>query len=305
MGMFLTDADCIRQREYVNIPAWHEKGYLGQGLSVFCDDVGGNHVSIVADIIQTILPKARIYTGSIGYTQKSSEITDCTISCTETGERLPFDEFIKKYEINLINNSKDGGRGTEVLPIAKYMKDKIKEHNLIFCGAAGNDAGQPTTQSFNGACIVVTSCNLKKGVPAWSYCCTGGNVDFAMFSGFAPGTSFASPFLLGMAGLLRCKYPGITQDEVYEYFKTHCEDILAPGKDVESGWGLPIMGDPKTIIKMQINNKTMDVDGRKVVLDQGPIIQNRRTLVPIRAISEALGAEVGWDDKTKTVTIER
>lgn len=73
MSMFLTDPDCVRQREYANIPAWHDKGYLGKGLSVFCDDVGGSHVAIVADIIQTILPKAAVYTGGIGYTQKSGK----------------------------------------------------------------------------------------------------------------------------------------------------------------------------------------------------------------------------------------
>ena len=34
--------------------------------------------------------------------------------------------------------------------------------------------------------------------------------------------------------------------------------------------------------------------------DQGPVIRNSRTLVPLRAIFEALGAEVTWDDATKT-----
>ena len=146
MGRFLTDPDCIRQREYVNISAWHDKGYLGKGLSVFCDDVGGSHVAIVADIIRTILPKSTVYTGNIGYTQKAEEITSCNISCTETGERLPFDEFVGKYNISLINNSTDGGKAGQVLPIAEYMADKIKKHNLIFCGASGNggDVSQNT-----------------------------------------------------------------------------------------------------------------------------------------------------------------
>ncbi|GAB1476254.1 hypothetical protein MASR2M70_10880 [Bacillota bacterium] len=39
--------------------------------------------------------------------------------------------------------------------------------------------------------------------------------------------------------------------------------------------------------------------------EQPAIIQNSRTLVPLRAISEALEAEVTWDDKTRTVTIVR
>ena len=65
------------------------------------------------------------------------------------------------------------------------------------------------------------------------------------------------------------------------------------------------MGKTETIIKMQIGNKTMDVDGRKVTLDQEPIIKNSRTLVPLRAITESLGAKVEWDEPTKTITIER
>ena len=182
------------------------------------------------------------------------------------------------------------------------MQGKIKQHNLIFCGAAGNNAGQPTTQIFNGACIVVTSCNLKNGTPVWSYSCIGDNIDFAMFSGFSAGTSFASPFLLGMTGLLKSKYPEITQSEVCEYLKSHCEDLKDKNK---FGWGLPIMGKTETIIKMQIGNKVMDVDGRKVTLDQEPIIKNSRTLVPLRAITESLGAKVEWDEPTKTITIER
>lgn len=307
MNMFLTDPDCIRQRAYVNIPAWHDKGYLGDGLSIFCDDVGGSHVAIVADIIQTILPKARVYTGGISYMQKSGKITECKIRCDETGEALPFDEFIEKYEINLINNSKGSPYKGRIQPIALYMKDKIKQYNLIMCGAGGNDADSPITQEYYGACIVVASCRLDKGVPVWSYKSVGEEIDFAMFNGFTSGTSFSSPFLLGMAGLLRCKYPNITQEEVYEYFKSHSMDILEEGKDIKSGWGLPIMGKVETEIIMQIGNHKITVDGKPIILDQCPVYNERgdRTLVPLRAIAEAFGATVDWDGVTQTIKIVR
>jgi len=40
--------------------------------------------------------------------------------------------------------------------------------------------------------------------------------------------------------------------------------------------------------------------------DAQPFIdENGRTQVPVRFVSEALGADVGWDGKTKTVTIEQ
>lgn len=44
------------------------------------------------------------------------------------------------------------------------------------------------------------------------------------------------------------------------------------------------------------------LDGEILEFDQNPVIQNGRTLVPLRGIFEPMGAEVGWDDATQTVT---
>lgn len=43
------------------------------------------------------------------------------------------------------------------------------------------------------------------------------------------------------------------------------------------------------------------LDGKEMSFDQPPIIEDGRTLIPFRAIFEALKAEVDWDEKTKTV----
>jgi len=47
------------------------------------------------------------------------------------------------------------------------------------------------------------------------------------------------------------------------------------------------------------------VQGRRPVFDQPPVIKNGRTLVPVRAITEALGATVEYDPTTKEVIITR
>ncbi|MCD8390599.1 MAG: copper amine oxidase N-terminal domain-containing protein [Firmicutes bacterium] len=47
---------------------------------------------------------------------------------------------------------------------------------------------------------------------------------------------------------------------------------------------------------------TVTVDGDFVTFDQSPTIVSGRTLVPVRAIFEALGASVEWDGDTQTVT---
>lgn len=59
----------------------------------------------------------------------------------------------------------------------------------------------------------------------------------------------------------------------------------------------------KILINMQIGSKTAYVNGSPISLDVPPQIINGRTLVPIRFVSENLGADVGWDNDTRTVTI--
>ena len=47
------------------------------------------------------------------------------------------------------------------------------------------------------------------------------------------------------------------------------------------------------------------LNGVEIPFDQPPIMYNDRTLVPLRAICEALGATVYWNDDTQTVTAEK
>lgn len=46
------------------------------------------------------------------------------------------------------------------------------------------------------------------------------------------------------------------------------------------------------------------VDGRSIAADVPPFIENGRTLVPVRALAESLGAKVIWEERKKTITIE-
>ena len=51
---------------------------------------------------------------------------------------------------------------------------------------------------------------------------------------------------------------------------------------------------------------TVKIDGVEVVFpDQKPILHNDRTMVPMRAIFEALGADVAWDNDTNTAMAKR
>ncbi|MGB9832246.1 MAG: stalk domain-containing protein [Caldisericum exile] len=59
-----------------------------------------------------------------------------------------------------------------------------------------------------------------------------------------------------------------------------------------------------TVITLQIGSSTFTVNGVPGTLDSPPVIKNSRTLVPIRAIVEAIGGSISWDGATRKVTIE-
>ena len=49
------------------------------------------------------------------------------------------------------------------------------------------------------------------------------------------------------------------------------------------------------------NNIKVTLNGNQIQFDQPPVIRNDRTLVPIRAIFEAMGMMVSWDNTTKKI----
>ncbi|HEY3367538.1 MAG TPA: stalk domain-containing protein [Symbiobacteriaceae bacterium] len=59
-----------------------------------------------------------------------------------------------------------------------------------------------------------------------------------------------------------------------------------------------------TRIELVIGQKIATVNGKSVTLDAAPYIDtNSRTMVPVRFVSEQLGATVSWDGTARTVTI--
>ncbi len=62
-----------------------------------------------------------------------------------------------------------------------------------------------------------------------------------------------------------------------------------------------IKGD--TTVVLRIGDQNASVNGKNVTLDVPPQLINSRTMVPVRFISESLGAAVNWEDETQTVYI--
>ncbi|MNI14748.1 hypothetical protein D3C73_680220 [compost metagenome] len=60
-----------------------------------------------------------------------------------------------------------------------------------------------------------------------------------------------------------------------------------------------------TEIVLKIDSDTAWVNGKEFKLESNAIITGGSTYVPARFIAENLGAKVGWDELTRTVSINR
>ncbi len=91
-------------------------------------------------------------------------------------------------------------------------------------------------------------------------------------------------------------------------YKNAINNILNGAKEVIPTW-YPItlsgIQQASNNINQTNNQVNVYVNGQKVEFDQQPIYYNDRILVPVRAISEALGAKLLWDSKSKTVNITK
>lgn len=90
---------------------------------------------------------------------------------------------------------------------------------------------------------------------------------------------------------------------------------FVPLRIIAEGFGAEVVWVPETkginitlgdrVISMQIGSTKAIINNKVVNLDAPPEIKEGRTFVPIRFVSEALGATVDWNEKTRTVVITR
>jgi N-acetylmuramoyl-L-alanine amidase len=88
---------------------------------------------------------------------------------------------------------------------------------------------------------------------------------------------------------------------------------LVPVYTVQEGLGAKVGWDAKSRrvtvtdgnkeVQLTIGSKTARVNGKAKTLDIAPVIIGNRTFLPFRAVGELLGAEVGWEEKTKSVMV--
>lgn len=83
--------------------------------------------------------------------------------------------------------------------------------------------------------------------------------------------------------------------------------VIAEGLGMEVEWEgetrtVTLSNADKTIV-LRIDSDIVNVNGEEKTLLAAPIIKEDTTMLPIRFVSEELGALVGWDQETQTVTV--
>lgn len=93
----------------------------------------------------------------------------------------------------------------------------------------------------------------------------------------------------------------------YDDISTSYDEELDESRDVEYGEEFDGEPDPEYADDSRFDNRynggeaiSVFVNDERVSFDVAPTIINDRTMVPVRAIFEALGAEVRWDDEIET-----
>ena len=89
--------------------------------------------------------------------------------------------------------------------------------------------------------------------------------------------------------------------------------VLVPMRAIFEAMGAEVIweADTKTVIakkgdimlSLQVGSDTMTKNDQVIPLDVSPQLVHDRTLVPVRAVSEGLNADVQWDEESRTVTI--
>jgi hypothetical protein len=89
---------------------------------------------------------------------------------------------------------------------------------------------------------------------------------------------------------------------------------VVPMRDIFEALGATVNWNPATMgitaqkedntVNLAINNRRAFINGRQVFLDQPATLVRGRTMVPLRFVSEAMGAQVGWNEAMQMVSID-
>jgi len=293
-----------------------------------------SHGRKVFDCFIQVAPNADIYSLPSGGIYSNNSASGDFIEKT-----IP---YAINNNINIIGASL-GGTNNKILnnEILEAQKNGIVF--TTSAGNDGNDTDENTLGGYarSDVWISVAALGLRNDIIdidnifLKNYSSKGEQLDISMFSGLyvhdcrprhedkimlVEGTSFSQPMIAGMLALVQQFFNEkigrtLYQDEVVLFIQDHVIDLGEEGHDKLYGHGLFVLPEPSDIIvdkyiihktieiDMWIDNHIFQINKISKVSDVAPQIIDDRTFVPIRWVSENLGATVYWDNKEYKVTI--
>lgn len=239
-------------------------------------------------------------------------------------------DFIKSESPDVMTTS--AFSSTDISKVMMGVWQDLYDNGCFLCCAAGNEA-EEGCQDLTKTDLwkAIGACEYNKDLKRAYYSSVGEELDFMSLSGLKTtyrgkkinGTSFASPLFAGMLALVQDFFitntgKKLNHENLEKFVIDNCIDLGDEGKDNNYGYGLFVLPDPASIdiekyvgdnmkkrIVLKIDSKLAIVNDKAKILDVAPIIENERTMVPVRFIAEELGCKVKWNEATREVIIEK
>jgi hypothetical protein len=301
-----SDPEVLRQKKVGGVDIYHAMGFLGEGYNVMHleDDDSEHGLGCVEDIYD-MMPKCKVYRTGSNIESNNEAVTRA--ECSYEGRTYTIEEFIKQYNIKFVTKSVGGKPRDAVLEA--YWQNLIDKYNIVLVAPAGNQGTKGVTCAFpDKVSFIVGAVGLSdRGIiNPKTYTGQGSEVDFAYFTGDQEGTSFATPRLLGVLGLLCSRFGDKTWKELYEMCKVLAKDVDLTGVDIKTGWGVPILhaDDDKffggedevvTVTQIKVNDKIVTVKR---------ILKGGENYIRLRDFEDILGVvDVEYDAVNKVPVV--
>jgi photosystem II stability/assembly factor-like uncharacterized protein len=126
---------------------------------------------------------------------------------------------------------------------------------------------------------------------------------YKIYKGISSGGESSTPIASIPASINTYTDTNVSSGITYYYYvkafdNQNPPNYSEPSKEVNTKTNMETI-----IIILEIGNKNFTVNDENRALDSPPIIKNNRTLLPIRAVVEALGGTIGWNATERKVTI--
>lgn len=294
------------------------KAFVNYGQGSTEDDSYSGHGTACASVINRIAPKAKILPikvlnpigdGDFRDIIKSLEwlidwrdsngnpvdIVSMSLSTSEVSkeiERKLVDVVRKLNSMNVSVIVSSGNNGKEQYNIPSKLDDVIcvgaVDHNKN--KALFSTTGNHVDLCQVGVDVVVASNVDKKGYRLMD------------------GTSFSTPIVAGISALVKEKYKKtfgktMSDSELFQFLKMNTKDLGIQGVDSEYGVGFCTLNPLNIELEVRPNDKNMVVNKNIFELDVPATIIDGRFVIPLRRVTENLGASVIWDNEDRKAII--